>query len=235
MTCDFVVNCAGLWARAVGDLAGVDTPCAVIQHQYVIFDEMPELKKLQKERGQQLPVLRDLAGSYYLRDEKAGMLIGPYEEDCHVAHMSMPQEQNFFLFDGDLERLEPHIEKALALVPALETAGISTVLNGPTCWPADGNHLVGPSATKGFWQACAESYGIAHSCGLGRYLAHWIAEGAPPYELKETDPLRFGPWATPEWVSDKVKETYAWNNHVHFPNENGPGGRIPAGYSGYAL
>jgi len=234
-TCDFVVNAAGLWARHVGELAGVHTPCVVLQHQYVIFDELPELKRLQKERGQQLPVLRDLAGSYYLRDEKAGMLIGPYEEDCRVAHRSMPQEQNFFLFDGDLERLEPHIEKALALVPALETAGISTVLNGPTCWPADGNHLVGPSATQGFWQACAESYGIAHSCGLGRYLAHWIATGAPPYELKEADPLRFGPWATPEWVSDKVKETYAWNNHVHFPNENGPAGRIPAGFGGYVL
>ena len=65
-----------------------------------------------------------------------------------------------------------------------------TVLNGPTCWPADGNHLVGPTRVPGFWHACAESYGIAHSQGLGRYLAEWITNGAPPYELNETDPSR---------------------------------------------
>jgi dimethylglycine dehydrogenase len=112
------------------------------------------------------------------------------------------------------------------VVPAIGDTGLKTVLNGPTCWPADGNHLVGPSfEKKNYWLACAESYGIAHSGGLGKYVAEWIVNGEPAYELNETDPCRYGYWAHQDFVADKVTETYGWNNHVHFPNENGPTAR----------
>jgi dimethylglycine dehydrogenase len=223
-----VVNCAGLWCKAVGEMSGVSVPAVVLQHQYVITEEIPELKELHKERGGQLPVLRDLKGSYYLRDEGQGILIGPYEEreSVVVPPGSVPGENTFFLYDGDADRLMPHLERAMEVVPVTGETGIKTILCGPTCWPADGNHLVGPShEKKNYWLACAESYGIAHSVGLGRYMAHYIAHGEPPYELNETDPSRFGDWAHDAFVRDKVTEVYGWNNHVHYPNENAPAAR----------
>eukprot|EP00438_Fugacium_kawagutii_P013599 Skav223060 [mRNA] locus=scaffold1069:426018:443941:+ [translate_table: standard] len=131
-----------------------------------------------------------------------------------------------FLFEGDVERLMPHLERAMEVLPQVgEVGGMKTVLNGPTMWPADGNHLVGPApewdAAPNFWLACAErrpemlmravhpnlSYGIAHSAGLSRYLSE------------------YGAWATKDWVATKVRETYGMNNHVHFPNENLLAGR----------
>mmetsp|Transcript_58787 Transcript_58787/g.124666 ORF Transcript_58787/g.124666 Transcript_58787/m.124666 type:complete len:892 (+) Transcript_58787:163-2838(+) len=227
-----VVNCAGLWAERIGNFAGVHTPCTVIQHQYVITEAIPEVKAYHAEHGHQLPVIRDLEGSYYLRDEGDGMLIGPYEGE-DVMELApkewkgtMPPELTYHLFEGDVDRLEESMEAATNLVPLLETVGIKTVLNGPTCWPADGNHLVGPSHEKpNYWNACAESYGIAHGAGLGRYLVHWMLQGEPPYELIEADPARYGAWATSDWVSDKVKEAYGWNNKTAHFNENRPRAR----------
>ena len=81
------------------------------------------------------------------------------------------------------------------------------------------------SLSRNYWLACAESYGIAHSFGLGRYMAHYIKYGEPPYELNETDPSRYGEWAHDEFVREKVREVYGWNNHVHYPNENAPAAR----------
>jgi len=227
-----VINCAGLWAERIGDFAGVHTPCTVIQHQYVITEPIPEVKEYHAKHGHQLPVIRDLEGSYYLRDEGDGMLIGPYEGEDQMELAprewkgTMPPELTYHLFEGDLERLMDSMEAATALVPQLETVGIKTVLNGPTCWPSDGNHLVGPSHEKpNYWNACAESYGIAHGAGLGRYLVHWMVHGEPPYELMEADPARYGAWATKEWVQDKVKEAYGWNNFTAYFNENRPRAR----------
>jgi len=227
-----VVNCAGLWAERIGNFAGVHTPCTVLQHQYVITEPIPEVKAYHEKHGHQLPVLRDLEGSYYLRDEGDGILVGPYEseDDMQLAPSewkgTMPPELTYHLFEGDVERIMYSMEKATELVPQLETTGIKTVLNGPTCWPSDGNHLVGPSHEKpNYWNACAESYGIAHAAGLGRYLVHWMQHGEPPYELTEADPARYGAWATPAWVGDKVKEAYGWNNYIGYFNENRPRAR----------
>jgi len=227
-----VVNCAGLWAERIGNFAGVHTPAVVLQHQYVITEAVPEVKAYHEQHGHQLPVLRDLEGSYYLRDEGDGILIGPYENE-HVMQLApaewkgtMPPELTYWLFEGDIDRLMDSMEAATSLIPAIETTGIKTVLNGPTCWPADGNHLVGPSHEQpNYWHACAESYGIAHAAGLSRYLVHWMQHGEPPYELTEADPARYGRWATPAWVGEKVKEAYGWNNTIAYFNENRPRAR----------
>lgn len=222
-----VVNAAGLWCERIGNFAGVHTPCVVLQHQYVITETVPEVKEYHKKHGHQLPVLRDLEGSYYLRDEGDGILVGPYEDESVMQLVppewkgTMPPELTYHLFEGDIERIMYSMEAAFNLVPAIEEIGIKTVLNGPTCWPADGNHLVGPSHEQpNYWNACAESYGIAHAQGLGRYIVHWMEHGEPPYELTEADPARYGKWATPEWVGDKVAESYGWNNRTAYFNEN---------------
>jgi len=222
-----VVNAAGLWCERIGGFAQVHTPAVVLQHQYVITEPVPEVKAYHQKHGHQLPVLRDLVGSYYLRDEGDGILVGPYEDESAVQLVppewkgTMPPELTYHLFEGDIERIMYCMEHAFDLVPALQEIGIKTVLNGPTCWPADGNHLVGPSHEKpNYWHACAESYGIAHAQGLGRYIVHWMQHGEPPYELNEADPARYGAWATPEWVGEKVKESYGWNNTTAYFNEN---------------
>mmetsp|Transcript_21425 Transcript_21425/g.63941 ORF Transcript_21425/g.63941 Transcript_21425/m.63941 type:complete len:854 (-) Transcript_21425:35-2596(-) len=227
-----VVNCAGLWAQRIGEFAGVHTPCTVLQHQYVITEPIAEVREYHQKHGHQLPVIRDLEGSYYLRDEGEGLLVGPYESehDMQLAPAAwkgrMPPELTYHLWEGDIERIMYSMEAATSLVPALETTGIKTVLNGPTCWPSDGNHLVGPSHERpNYWHACAESYGIAHAPGLSRYIVHWMQHGEPPYELMEADPARYGAWATPEWVEDKVKEAYGWNNVTAYFNENRPRAR----------
>lgn len=227
-----VVNCAGLWAERIGRMAGVHTPAVVLQHQYIITETVPEVKEYHAKHGHQLPVLRDLEGSFYLRDEGDGILIGPYEHEnlMQLAPAewkgTMPAELTYWLFEGDIDRCMHSMEAATGLVPAIQSTGIKTVLNGPTCWPADGNHLVGPSHEKpNYWHACAESYGIAHAQGLSRYIVHWMQHGEPPYELTEADPARYGAWATPSWVGEKVKEAYGWNNCIAYFNENRPRAR----------
>lgn len=222
-----VVNAAGLWCERIGKFADVFTPCVVLQHQYVITESVPEVVAYHKKHGRQLPVLRDLEGSFYLRDEGDGILVGPYENENLIQLVppewkgTMPPELTYHLFEGDIERIMHSMEAAFGLVPAIEEIGIKMVLNGPTCWPADGNHLVGPSHEKpNYWNACAESYGIAHAAGLGRYLVHWMQNGEPPYELFEADPARYGKWATPEFVGEKVRESYGWNNATAYFNEN---------------
>jgi len=233
---DFVVNAAGLWCDVVGRMAGVRTPSVVLQHQYCITETIDAVKEYHQEHGHQLPVLRDLLGSFYVRDEQDGLLVGPYEYSSAMQlapaewrKTGMPMDYANFLFEGDVERLMPHLERAMEILPQVSEVGMKTVLNGPTMWPADGNHLVGPApewdTAPNFWMACAESYGIAHSAGLSRYLVEWIVNGEPPYELKEADPARYGPWATKDWVGTKVCEAYGSNNHVHFPNENMLAGR----------
>jgi len=236
---DKVINCAGLWGHKVARMAGVHMPWAVIQHQYVITETIPEVQDFLREKGQQLPVLRSLQGSYYLRQERDGLLVGPYEskeamllqdEWNYAANASDGTPMSFEndLFQADLDRLGDHLEHASELVPVFGTAGIKSVVNGPVEWPPDGNAIIGPVDDQGvynFYQACGFSYGIAQGAGAGDYLCRWITEGEPPYELFEADPARYGPWATKYFASAKVRETYGKNNTVSFPKEERLAGR----------
>lgn len=234
-----VINCGGLWGQQVARMAGVHMPACIIQHQYVITDDIPEIEEFKKKSGQQIPVLRSLSGSYYLRQERNGILVGPYE--CSSA-MQLQDEWNFApektdgtpisfendLFQEDLDRLGEHLEHASELMPLFGTAGIRAVVNGPVSWPPDGNGIVGPVEDQGvfnFYQACGFSYGIAQSAGAGDYLTNWIVNGEPPYELFETDPTRYGPWATKYFTSAKVRETYGMNNMCVYPKEERMAGR----------
>ncbi|CEM35624.1 unnamed protein product [Vitrella brassicaformis CCMP3155] len=230
---DFIINAGGLWADRVADMADVYHPLKHIQHQYLITESIPEVVEYQKTTGHQLPVLRDLVGSYYLRQERDGILIGPYESKESMC-MAMDREwkegppKDFAseLFPGDLDRLLPHIERATELVPVVETAGIKAIVNGPVSWPPDGNALLGPVPNKkNYYAACGFSYGIAHGPGAGKYLVDWILQGEPPYELFETDPTRYGDWTTPAFTDAKIRETYGFNNIIVYPNEERMAGR----------
>jgi len=207
--------------------------------QYVISEDIEEVKEYKKKHGKQIPVLRSLEGSYYLRQERDGILVGPYEsrdamqlqDEWNYQPMSTDGAPITFendLFQEDLDRLGEHLEHAAELMPLFATAGIKTVLNGPVEWPPDGNAIIGPCEDQGaynFWQCCGFSYGIAQSAGAGEFLKDWIINGEPPYELFETDPTRYGPWATKYFASAKVRETYGMNNSIVYPKEERMAGR----------
>ena len=141
--CEYVVNAGGYRAAEVGKLFGRTVPMMVMSHQYILFEEIPELAAWTKEVGHKLPLLRDVDTSYYLRQEKTGMNLGPYERNCR-AHWAthndpMPEDFSFQLFPDDLERLEWYLNDAIARVPILGTAGLSKVINGPIPYAPDGN------------------------------------------------------------------------------------------------
>lgn len=185
---------------------------------------------MQKE-GKRLPVLRDMKGSSYIRQERGGLLIGPYEEETRVRddwRMGPPKEwAGFELFEENLERIESNLMAAAELVPVLAETGIATTVNGPTIWCGDGNPRVGRTNLPGWYDMNSLTYGIAHSPSLAEYLAGIMLDGEQPFDILDAvDPLRYGKWATDQYTADKVRDTYARNNHVAFgAYENRAAGR----------
>eukprot|EP00040_Diaphanoeca_grandis_P013087 m.66162 g.66162 ORF g.66162 m.66162 type:complete len:824 (+) comp23656_c0_seq1:236-2707(+) len=230
---DVLVNAAGLWSREFSQkIMGMtfqDHPCKVIQHQYVITETIPAIKARMAEGKGVLPVLRDLRGSAYIRQERTGMLIGPYETQCAMAPWdSPPQDFLFELFPPALERLEDNLEQAFSVVPALSEAGIMNVTNGPTIWTGDGSPRVGRTTIPGYYDFNTLSYGITHGLPLAEYLSHVIMQNEQPpgWDLTEFEPARYQGWTTPEFVEEKVKETYKLNSAVNYGSfENRKAGR----------
>ncbi|KAK8758858.1 hypothetical protein V5799_003507 [Amblyomma americanum] len=230
-----VVNAAGFWAHEVNALAGVELPLVPIHHQYFITNSIAEVKNLKKE----IPVLRHLEGGFYMRQERDGLLIGPYEHQDKMKICDdwvtdrVPPGFGRELFNPDLDRLSEHIEHAMDLVPALKTAEIRTTVSGPITYSADGLPCIGPMpGFRNYWVAAGFAYGIIHSGGAGRYLAEWMTSGEPPYDLTETDPGRFGKWTTRSYLFAKARETYGMNNSFTYPKEERWAGRPTQRVSG---
>lgn len=229
--CEKVVNAAGYRAAEVGRLFGRDVPMMVMSHQYILFDEIPELKAWSQEAGHKLPLLRDVDTSYYLRQEKYGMNLGPYERNCR-AHWAtpddpMPDDFSFQLYPDDLERLEWYLEDAVARVPILGTAGLSRVINGPIPYAPDGNPLIGPMpGVPDAYEACVFTFGIAQAGGAGKVLAEWVTEGATEWDMWSCDPRRFTSFASaPDYAVAKGMEIYGHEYAIHFPRHAWPAGR----------
>ena len=143
ITCEIVVNAAGYRAREIGRMVGLDLPVVSLQHQYLVTEAIPEIEA----HGRLLPLVRDPDVSWYLRQERAGLLLGPYEWDCRLAWdgQEPPAEFGMELFEDDLDRLERYIEDAMARVPVFASAGVTRVINGPIPYTPDGNPLIGPA------------------------------------------------------------------------------------------
>ncbi|HHZ09166.1 MAG TPA: FAD-dependent oxidoreductase [Rhizobiales bacterium] len=229
--CDIVVNAAGYRAAEVGRLFGRDVPMMVMSHQYILFDEIPELAAWTKEVGHKLPLLRDVDTSYYLRQEKHGMNLGPYEKNCRAHWASpgdpMPEDFSFQLFPDDLERLEWYLADAVARVPILGTAGVSKVINGPIPYAPDGNPLIGPMpGVPNAFEACVFTFGIAQAGGAGKVLAEWVTEGATEWDMWSCDPRRFTAFAAaPDYAVAKGMEVYGHEYAIHFPRHAWPAAR----------
>ena len=231
---EFVVNAAGYYAGRVGDMflpfGGRPVPMNVMSHQYLLFEEVPEVRAWSEGEGRKLPLLRDVDTSYYLRQEKFGFNLGPYERNCK-AHWTggddrMPDDFSFQLYPDDLERLEWYIEDAMARVPLLAEAGLSKVINGPIPYAPDGNPLIGPMpGVPNAFEACVFTFGIAQGGGAGKVLAEWITEGETEWDMWSCDPRRFTAHADADYCLQKGMEVYGHEYAIHFPRHEWPAAR----------
>ena len=232
--CEIVVNAAGYYAQRVGEwfkpYGGRTVPMMVMSHQYLIFDEVPAVRDWSAEAGGKLPLLRDVDTSYYLRQEKTGFNLGPYERPCR-AHWAtpddpLPEDFSFQLYPDDLERLEFQIEDAMARVPILAEAGVTKVINGPIPYAPDGNPLIGPMpGVPNAFEACVFTFGIAQGGGAGKVLAEWVTEGATEWDMWSCDPRRFTDYTDHEHCVAKGMEVYGHEYAMHFPWHSWPAGR----------
>lgn len=232
--CEYVVNSAGYYSARVGDyfkpFGGRDVPMATMSHQYILTEEIPELIEWTKQKGKKLPLLRDVDISYYLRQEKNGLNLGPYERNC-CSHWDseddpLPGDFSFQLFESDTERLEFYIEDACNRVPLLGQAGIQNVINGPIPYAPDGNPLIGPMpGVRNAFECCVFTFGIAQAGGAGKVLAEWITEGQTEWDMWSCDPRRFTDYTDQSYCEAKAREVYGHEYAIHFPYHEWPAGR----------
>jgi dimethylglycine dehydrogenase len=169
-------------------------------------------------------VLREPDGSWYLREENCGFILGPYEKGAPACYVDGPRpDAEYELFQEDLERLEPHIEAAMNRVPAFAEVGIKKVYNGAIAYTPDGNPIIGPAwDIDNFWLSEGHSFGITAAGGAGWQLAEWIVEGEPTIDMLGVDPRRFGDYATRQYLVEKNEEAYSHVFIIHYPDEERP-------------
>jgi dimethylglycine dehydrogenase len=220
---EVVVNAAGTWAREVGQLAGLDLPIVPMEHQYLVTEAVPEITAL----GREMPLLREVDVSYYLRQEGHGLLLGPYERGARPFGVGgIPPGFGTGLLPPDAERLRAIVECAMARVPVLARAGVARIVNGPITYTPDGNPLLGPAfGLPGFWLACGFSFGITQAGGAGRYLAEWIVDRQPSIDLWELDPRRYGPYASERYAVARCIDIYEDEYAIVYPQDDRRPGR----------
>jgi dimethylglycine dehydrogenase len=227
ITCEHVVCATGNYARQTGKMFGLSVPAIPVEHQYIVYEESRELKDYRQGGGRELAVMREPDQSYYLREERMGWILGPYEAGAPARFADgVPSWFGKSLFDGDLERLVPHVEGAQRRVPALANCGIKDIVNGPISYTPDGTALIGPAwDLPNVWLNEGHSFGITAAGGSGWQLAEWIVEGEPGIDMLATDPRRFGAYAGKRFVVTKNEETYRNVFTVHYPDEERPDAR----------
>ncbi len=224
ISAEIVVNAAGYRGAEVAGMIGETLPIVVMQHQYFITDELPDLV----ERGaDKLPLLRDPDDSYYLRQEKHALLLGPYESKPKTMWLDgIPKKFAYELFDDDLERLEEHILLAMQRVPILEDAGVKTVVNGPIPYTPNGNPIIGPSSiVTNFFHCCSFSFGICQGGGAGKILADWVIDGQPEWDIWDFESRRYDDYANTVYTAEKAIELYAHEYAIGYPDNEWPAGR----------
>jgi dimethylglycine dehydrogenase len=219
----WVVNAAGLWAREVAALAGIELPLMPTEHQYFVTESLAEIEAMDRR----LPSVADRDGEYYLRQEGKGLLVGAYERDMRFwAEDGTPPDFGHELFPDDLDRIEPNMMRAIARVPAVGRAGIKRVINGPMIWSPDSAALFGPvPELKNYFCCNGIIPGFSQSGGLGLLSAEWIVEGEPKLDMFAWDLARYGLWANKGFTKARVADQYANRFKIHFPNEERSAGR----------
>jgi dimethylglycine dehydrogenase len=224
---EHIVNAGGLWAREIGRMIGLELPVLAMEHMYMVTEPMAEVKEHNEATGRELPMALDFAGEIYIRQEQGGMLLGTYEQACVPwSPNDTPWDFEMQLLPPDLDRIAPSLEVAFRHYPAMETAGIRSVVNGPFTFSPDGNPLVGPvRGIRNCWVACAVMAGLSQGGGVGLALATWMTEGDPGLDIWGMDVARYGDYATLAYTNAKVRENYSRRFRITFPNEELPAAR----------
>lgn len=221
ITCEHVVSCTGNFARQTGRMVGLDIPVIPVEHQYIVTEPHPAIQERQAKGLPEMGVLRESDGSWYMREENGGLILGPYEVGAPVCYFDGPSDDSEYeLFQEDLERLMPHIESAIHRVPAFAEVGVKKVYNGAIAYTPDGSPIIGPAwDLPNFWLNEGHSFGITATGGAGWQLAEWIVEGEPTIDMNGVDPRRFGSYATKSYLREKNEEAYANVFTIHYPDE----------------
>ncbi|MEM7269289.1 MAG: FAD-dependent oxidoreductase, partial [Pseudomonadota bacterium] len=221
--CDIVVNAGGYRVNEVGAMMGVHHPVASMEHQYFLTEEIPAIR----DAGQRMPLLRCPISDYYCRQEKNGLLLGFYEQDCRPWGMDGidPKFVNALCPD-DLDRVTDVLEGAFARMPALMEVGVHTIVNGPITYTIDGAPLVGPVPGKrNAFCIIGLRAGLGEGGGHGWLLAQQIVHGEACYDTWCLDPRRFTGHGNVELTALKAIEDYQNEFRFHFPHEHRPAGR----------
>ncbi|MCH2168376.1 MAG: FAD-dependent oxidoreductase [Oceanicola sp.] len=224
ITCEHVVNAAGLWAKQVGRMAGIELPVSPLKHHYFVTDTVPEIAALDFE----VPMTVDLEGFTYTRQDQKGLLVGIYELDHeHWAMDGAPWDYGMELFQEQTDRIEKELICGYERYPALENVGIKTWVNGAFTFSPDGNPLVGPVPGKrGYWSACAVMAGFLQGGGVGKTLAEWMIHGEPEADAWPMDVARYGDFAqNKRYIRETTGQFYSRRFVMSYPNEQLPAGR----------
>ncbi|CAH0341991.1 FAD-dependent oxidoreductase [Rhizobium sp. CECT 9324] len=222
IACEKVVNCAGQWARQVGDMAGINVPLQPVKHQYIVTETLDGLST-------DAPTIRDPDRLTYFKEEVGGLVMGGYEPNPQAwTTGDVPDEWAFRLFDDDFDHFEQHMVQAIERIPALEHAGVKQMINGPESFTPDGNFILGvaPECKNMFVGAGFNAFGIASGGGAGWVLAQWVIDGEAPLDLWVVDIRRFaGMHRDRQWVLDRTLEAYGKHYTIGFPHEEYQSGR----------
>ena len=221
---EHVVNAAGLWAKQVGRMAGIELPVSPLNHHYLISDTIPELEELDFE----VPMTVDLEGFTYMRQDQKGILLGIYEVDHQHWNMDgAPWDYGFELQQEDPDRIEKELILGFERYPALQEVGVKTWVNGAFTFSPDGNPLVGPVRGKpGYWCACAVMAGFLQGGGVGKSLAEWMIHGEPEADVFGMDVARYGDFAeNKQFIKETTGQFYTRRFVMTYPNEQLPAGR----------
>ena len=221
ITAEHVVTATGNHAQRTARLLGIKTPAIPVEHQFIVTEPDPALVEYRKGGGAEHPVLRDADAKWYVREERGGWILGPYELNAPSRfRFGVPDSFRADLFPLDLERIEEEYMSMIHRLPSSETVGLKDDFNGPICYTPDGNPLVGPApGLRNMWLAEGFSFGITAAGGTGYYLAQMMVEGEAEIDMASLDPKRYGDWQTNDWAAAKNEESYEHVFILHHPDE----------------
>ncbi|HVY18707.1 MAG TPA: FAD-dependent oxidoreductase [Bauldia sp.] len=221
ITCEHVISATGNFARKTGAMVGLDVPVIPVEHQYIVTEPHSAIVERKAKGLPEMGVLRESDSSWYMREENGGLLLGPYEKGAPACYVDGPADNSAYeLFQEDLDRLMPHIETAIARVPAFGEVGVKKVYNGAIAYTPDGSPIIGPAwGVPNFWLNEGHSFGVTAAGGAGWQLAEWIVDGEPTVDMLGVDPRRFGPYASRGYLKEKNEEAYAKVFTIHYPDE----------------